>query len=264
MSRGLLKMFAWTIAIVLVALPVLGVLNGWFAADRWPIRNLELQAEFNHVGAEQIRAAAKNYLGAGFFAVRLDEVRAAVSTLPWVERVEVRKRWPDTIEMRVFEQQPFARWGDKRLIGRNGTLFAAPGTESIQGLPQLSGPDDALAQVVDFYNKALRTLTGSGLTLAGVTLSARGSWKLSLVDGSEIELGQRDIDEHLQRFLDVFPRLAAGRGSNAFAHADLRYANGFAIRWLATPPSAPTVAPTDQSTPAKPAIDKQAAAEKHA
>jgi cell division protein FtsQ len=255
MSRGVLKIFAWTIAIVLVALPVLGVLNGWFAADRWPIRNLQLQAEFNHVGAEQIRSAARNYLGAGFFAVRLEDVRAAVSALPWVERVEVRKRWPDTIEMRVFEQQPFARWGDKRLIGRNGALFAAPGTESIQGLPQLNGPDDALAQVVDFYNKSLRTLTGSGLTLAGVSLSARGSWKLALVDGSEIELGQRDIDDHLLRFLDVFPRLAAGRGSNAFSHADLRYANGFAIRWLVNAPTTPTD---------KPAPPKPAAAEKQA
>lgn len=261
MSRGPLKLFAWAIALALVATPVLGVLNGWFAADRWPIRNLQLQAEFNHVGAEQIRAAARNYLGAGFFAVKLDEVRAAVSALPWVERVEVRKRWPDTIEMRVFEQQPFARWGDKRLIGRNGVLFTAPGTESIQGLPQLSGPDDALVQVVDFYEKSQRTLTGSGLTLAGVSLSARGSWKLALVDGSEIELGQRDIDEHLQRFLDVFPRLAAGRGSNAFAHADLRYANGFAIRWLATPPATtPTdkPAPSDKPASPKPAAEKQA------
>ncbi len=262
MSRFVLKLFAWTIAIALVALPVLGVLNGWFAADRWPIRNLQLQAEFNHVGAEQIRTAANAYLGAGFFAVRLDDVRAAVAAWPWVERVEVRKHWPDTIEMRVLEQQPFARWGDKRLIGRNGALFAAPGTEAIQGLPQLNGPDDTLAQVVDFYNKTLRTLTGSGLTLAGVTLSARGSWKLTLVDGSEIELGQSDIDAHLQRFLDVFPRLAAGRGTNTFTHADLRYANGFAIRWPATattttPGGKP--APTDAGAPQKPA-----AAEKHA
>ena len=258
MNRSILKLVAWMIAIALVALPVLGVLNCSFAADRWPIRNLQVQAEFNHVGAEQIRAAANNYLGAGFFAVRLDAVRAAVSTLPWVERVEVRKRWPDTIEMRVFEQQPFARWGDNRLIGRNGTLFSAPGTESIQGLPQLSGPDDALVQVVDFYNKSLRTLTGSGLTLAGVALSARGSWKLVLVDGAEIELGQRDIDEHLQSFLDVFPRLAAGRGSNAFTRADLRYANGFAIRWLAPAPAPPAGTQPDKPAPPKAAAEKQA------
>lgn len=270
MNRRVLKIFAWAIALTLVVLPVVGVLNGWFASERWPIRNLQVEAEFNHVGAEQIRAAAKNSLGTGFFAIKLDDVRAAVAALPWVERVEVRKRWPDTLEMRVLEQQPFARWGDKRLVGRNGALFAAPGTESIQGLPQLEGPDDALAEVVDFYNNTLRVLTGSGLSLAGVSLSARGSWKLSLVDGSEIMLGQHDIDERLQRFLDVFPRLAAGRGTNVFARADLRYANGFAIRWLAVAApfsdrSAPdTVNPnktgTEKISPDKPAPSKQSGA----
>ncbi|MBS0589310.1 MAG: cell division protein FtsQ/DivIB [Proteobacteria bacterium] len=260
MSRTVLKLFAWAIALSLIGLPIVGVLKGWFAQERWPIRNLQVEAEFNHVGAEQIRAATKNYLGTGFFAIKLEAVRAAVATLPWVERVEVRKRWPDTIEMRVLEQQPFARWGDKRLVGRSGTLFDAPGTEAIQGLPQLSGPDAQLAAVVEFYQKTLNTLSGSGLALAGVALSARGSWTLSLVDGSEILLGQRDIDAHLQRFLDVFPRLAAGRGTNAFARADLRYANGFAIRWLATAsPSTPgATAPSDKSAvPAKPSATSQ-------
>jgi len=250
MNGRILKLFAWAIALTLVVLPVVGVLNGWFASERWPIRNLQVAAEFNHVSAEQIRAAAKNYLGTGFFAIKLDNVRAAVEALPWVEHVEVRKRWPDTIEMRVIEQQPFARWGDKRLVGRNGALFSAPGTESIQGLPQLDGPDAALGDVVEFYNKTLGTLNGSGLALAGVSMSARGSWKLSLVDGSELMLGQRDIDERLQRFLDVFPRLAAGRGTSAFARADLRYANGFAIRWLVAAPAG------DKPGNDKPAQDK--------
>lgn len=259
MNRTVLKLFAWAIALSLIGLPIVGVLNGWFAQDRWPIRNLQVEAEFNHVGAEQIRAATKNYLGTGFFAIKLEDVRTAVASLPWVERVEVRKRWPDTIEMRVLEQQPFARWGDKRLVGRSGQLFDAPGTESIQGLPQLSGPDAALADVIEFYQKTLNTFSGSGLALAGVSLSMRGSWTISLVDGSEILLGQRDIDEHLKRFLDVFPRLAAGRGTNSFARADLRYANGFAIRWLAAAPTpAPGAAsPTDKPAPGKPPATQQ-------
>ena len=55
-SRVVLKVIAWSIALTLVALPVVGVLNGWFAADRWPVRYLKVDAEFNHVSAEQIRA----------------------------------------------------------------------------------------------------------------------------------------------------------------------------------------------------------------
>ena len=30
------KLLAWSLALTLVALPSLGVLNGWFASYRWP------------------------------------------------------------------------------------------------------------------------------------------------------------------------------------------------------------------------------------
>src|SRR5512140_1656598 len=123
--RLLLKLLAWGIALTLVLLPVVGVLNGWFAADRWPVRYLRVDAEFNHVSAEQIRAATAAHLGTGFFAIDLDRVRASVAALPWVERVEVRKRWPDTLEVRVLEREPFARWGADRLVSHDRTLFSA-------------------------------------------------------------------------------------------------------------------------------------------
>ncbi|MGH8125951.1 MAG: cell division protein FtsQ/DivIB, partial [Rhodanobacteraceae bacterium] len=37
-----LRLAAWLIALTLVALPVVGVLQGWFASDRWPVRELQL------------------------------------------------------------------------------------------------------------------------------------------------------------------------------------------------------------------------------
>jgi cell division protein FtsQ len=229
-SRLALKSVAWAIALALVLLPVVGVLNGWFAAERWPVRYLRVDAEFNHVSAEQIRTAAATHLGTGFFALDLDRVRASVATLPWIERVEVRKRWPDTLELRVVEREPFARWGEQRLIGRDGRVFSAPGAESIQGLPQLAGPDAALDDVIDFYNRSTRLFSGTGLTVAGVQLSERGSWRLALGGGAEVEIGRERATERLQRFIDVLPRLVSAH-SAGFEHADLRYANGFAIRW---------------------------------
>lgn len=229
-GRRVLKLVAWGIALTLVLLPVVGVLNGWFAAERWPVRQLRVDAEFNHVSAEQIRAAAATHLGTGFFALDLDRVRASIAALPWVEKVEVRKQWPDTLEVRVLEQQPFARWGDHRLIGHNGTLFSAPGAESIQGVPHLAGPDDRLSDVIDFYTRSQRLFSGTGLNVVGVALSERGSWTLVLGSGAEVEIGREQATSRLQRFIAVLPRLTATR-SGGFERADLRYANGFAIRW---------------------------------
>jgi cell division protein FtsQ len=154
--RGAIRLLAWCLAIALVALPVVGVLRGWFAANRWPVTRLTVQAEFKHVGAEQIRAAILPRLGRGFFALDLDAVQKAVAALPWVESVEARKRWPDTLILRVYERQPFARWNDKQLISRQGQVFDAPQDAEAAGLPALRGPDARLAEVVSFYAEAQR------------------------------------------------------------------------------------------------------------
>jgi cell division protein FtsQ len=226
----LLKLIAWAIAITLVALPIIGVLNGWFASDRWPVTKLDVRAEFNHVSAEQIRAAVAPHLGEGFFAVNLGDVREAVAKLPWVEHAEARKRWPDSIELVVYEQQPFARWGKDRLINRHGRVFSVAGVEGLQGLPELSGPDDRLDEVIQFHADCIKEFTGSGLIVTAVALSPRGGWTLTLASGAAIAVGREQPRERLKRFLDAWPRLASGR-SDAPVYVDLRYANGFAVRW---------------------------------
>lgn len=228
-SASLPRLLAWGLALTLVALPIIGVLNGWFAAERWPVRYVRVEAEFAHLSAEQIRATAVVHLTDGFFAVKLDEVQRAVAALPWVEKAEARKHWPDTIELRVVEQQPLARWRSDRLINRSGALFAVPGTEGLQGLPLLAGPDNQLAAVIEFYSHSQHDFIGSGLNVTGVELSDRGSWKLALSNGAEIVLGREQAAPRLRRFLAVLPRLLAARGN--FERADLRYSNGFAITW---------------------------------
>ena len=41
--NALLRILAWTFAVALVVLPVVAVLNGWIAAERWPLRTLRVQ-----------------------------------------------------------------------------------------------------------------------------------------------------------------------------------------------------------------------------
>ena len=232
-----LKLLAWSIALILVALPIVGVLNGWFAAERWPVTKLSVRAEFDHVSADQIRAAAQPLLGQGFFAIKLGHVRDAVAGLPWVERAEARKRWPDTIDLVVYEQQPYARWGADRLVNRHGRIFTVAGASGLRGLPRLAGPDNRLADVLRFYADCLREFSGSGLVIEAVTLSSRGGWRLDLASGAVIEIGRKDSERRLQRFLDVWPRLASAHPGPP-AYIDLRYENGFAMRWPVALPAA--------------------------
>ncbi|MEO7050103.1 MAG: cell division protein FtsQ/DivIB [Rhodanobacter sp.] len=232
--KGAIRLAAWCLAIALIALPVVGLLRGWFAADRWPVTQLTVQAEFKHVSAAEIRAAVLPRLGKGFFALDLDAVQKSVAALPWVESVEARKRWPDTLQLRIYERQPFARWNDKQLISRQGRVFDAPNAAELIALPDLRGPAARLAEVVSFYAGASKAFVGTHLQINGVALTERGSWSVTTTGGAQIVIGDRDqAGQRLHRFLDVYPQLIAGH-ADGFVYADLRYTNGFAVRWPET------------------------------
>src|SRR5690606_8520862 len=92
---ALARILAWTLAVALVALPLVAVVQGWIGAERWPLRTLRINDDLQQVDPAAVREAVLPYAQAGFFAVPLDEVREAVVRLPWVDEVEVSKRWPD-------------------------------------------------------------------------------------------------------------------------------------------------------------------------
>ena len=230
-GAGLLaQAIGWVLALVLVALPLVGLLNGWFASDRWPLRQLKVSAQFSRVSAEQVQATVAPHAGVGFFALPLEQIRAALAGLPWVERVEVRKRWPDTLEVVIHEHRPVARWGEDRLLSDHGVLFAAPGAQMIEGLPLLAGPDSRVRDVVAAWADAREVLAGTGLTPVGVRLTPRGSWRVRLADGGDLIVGRTDPLPRLRRFARVAPKLMAIE-RRPFLRADLRYTNGFAITW---------------------------------
>ena len=158
-----------------------------------------------------------------------------------VDQAEVRKRWPDVIEVSLREHRVFARWGDDRLLSDEGELFTAPGAEQLQGLPHLDGPDARVADVIALHASATRLLGAVDLAVSGVRLSARGSWTLTLADGARAVIGRADPAPRLERLVRVFPRLRS-IDTRDFERIDLRYTNGFAVRWA--PASAPTAPAT--------------------
>ncbi len=252
-----LRITAWLAALAIISLPVIAVLNGWLASDRWPFRQLSVNGEFRHVSLEQIRAAASKGLAPGYFAVDLERVRADVAALPWVEQVEVRKRWPDQIALNVIEREAVAIWGNDQLLSASGELFSAPGDEFPQALPRLVGPAAQRHEIWNFFVQAERALRPTGLAPSGVVRSGRGAWTLPLAHGGSLLLGRTDARNRLARFTGVFQSLGVSNPTT-LQLADLRYANGFALRWQAaaagdsgeteTPAAAP-----ESSAPASPA-----------
>lgn len=230
----LMRVLAWGLALVIVMLPVVGVLNGWIASEKWAINRLSVTAEYERVSQEQIQSAIAKHVSKGFFALDVDSINEAVSSIPWVAKSSIRKRWPDTLEVDVQEHHVYARWNDDKLISEHGQVFSAPGGQQVSGVPLFYGPEGRLADVLKFYESARTQMEGTGLFVVETRMSERGSYSVVLNDGSEVMIGRTEPEQRFQRFVSLLPRFFH-TGTQAMRFADLRYANGVSIIWQAPP-----------------------------
>ncbi len=233
MMKALFRLTAWTLAIALVVLPVAAVLNGWIGGERWPMRHLRVSGEFNLVTDQQVRETVLPYVNKGYFAVDLEQVRQNIAALPWVKQTDVRKRWPDRLEVTVAEYKPLARWGEKNLLAENGEIFAIPKNAKFK-LPLFEGPDASTSDMMSFYGYAKPLFLTMGLQVQSIRMSARGSWSLTLSDGLEIEVGRGEPQQRLARFARLMPQIKNDELNRQLVRADLRYTNGFALSWKQT------------------------------
>ncbi|WP_411832967.1 cell division protein FtsQ/DivIB [Pseudoxanthomonas mexicana] len=227
---AILRILAWLLALALVALPVVAVLNGWIGAERWPLSRLRVHGQFEQVDPAQLRAVVLPHAQRGFFAVRLQDVQDAIEKMAWVERAEVRKRWPDVMEIVVVEHRPFARWGQDRLLSEHGKLFPTPKDLDVRRLPLLAGPDSQVLEVVALYNESRQMFAPVGLEVRSLAMDRRGSWSLDLSNDVQVVVGRTDARPRLARFVRVLPQVLA-RQHAPLLRADLRYTNGFALVW---------------------------------
>lgn len=248
----LARLLGWTFALLLLAMPVVAVVQGWIGGGRWPIRVLALQAPLELVDEASIRAVVAPRAARGFFATDPAAIRAALAELPWVDRVDVRKRWPDRLEVRVTEHRPYARWTEGRLVAEDGRLFRAPDGVALP-LPQFTGVDDRAADVLAFHREARPVLVRAGDDIAELHLSARGGWRLVTREGLVVELGRQDALPRLSRFARLLPTLRQDPAGRPLRTADLRYTNGFALSWGEPTRSVPPAAAPGDARATSPA-----------
>jgi cell division protein FtsQ len=225
-----LNLAAGALTGVAVAVLALVLLTGLLRSPLLPVRELVVQGKPQHVGREAIEAALVERGGGNFFAFDLADLRNALERLPWVRRVELRRVWPDRIEVELEEHVALARWGDDALVNLQGERFAG---DADPALPSFSGPAGTEHEVAERYRRFVSILAPLGAPLERVALSPRFSWQLYLANGLAIALGRETnadpIEARLARFVGAFPA-TLGRLARRHEYVDLRYPNGFALR----------------------------------
>jgi cell division protein FtsQ len=224
------------LAVATVAGSVAGLtlmLNWMNDPHYWPVRSVHAEGRFVHLQREQMLEEVMPLAQRGFFAAQVGEIQGRLQDLAWVDEVSVRRVWPDRIDVQVREQTAIAHWGEQGLLNPRAQVFEPRQAVELPGLPHFEGPDGHQKRVLAMYQKMLVTLRPLQLGIDRLRLDARRTWSVQLSNGLSVEVGRNDPLERIARFVRVYPAiLAADDGS--LVSVDLRYTNGFAVRWEST------------------------------
>ncbi len=262
----------WTL--VLAALTVVALVFTWLLRHgSFAIQRIRLDAELHRTSVATIRANALPRLEGNFFTLDLQAARRAFESVPWVRQAEVQRHWPGQLRVRLTEHKAVALWEstdsrerrDDRLVGQDGSVFQAnPGDVEDDNLPVFRGPDGASAQMWALYRPLHDALAPIGRLAGGsqqasirsLQLSSKGSWSADLDTGARLELGrgtQAEVLARTESFVRTLPQ-AVAPFRRPVLYADLRHAEGYALRLAGVSTSGPApVKPTAQAPrPAKP------------
>ncbi|MCX7097115.1 MAG: cell division protein FtsQ/DivIB [Methylococcales bacterium] len=195
-----------------------------------PIKYVRIEGVFQYLGKDEVKAVLLPLVTAGFFDADMQAIHVAVSTLPWVDTVTVKRVWPDTIDIKIRERKPYARWGQNSLITERGVIFTPQNIGQFQNLTVVTGPEFQQVKVLEIMKGIKTTLADQSMVLAEFDVNDRWAWKIKLASGLEILLGSNEQLKKMQRFLKTLAVLNQEQVEQ-MAVVDLRYPNGYAVSW---------------------------------
>ena len=198
-----------------------------------PIQKLELVGVFQRVNPIQVEEIFSQALGKGFFSIEIRSLEKDLEKLNWVDNVEIARRWPNKISVRIYEQVPSAIWNNDSLLNSRGELFLSRKNYNFPELPNLFGPNGSELKIAKKYFELKDFLEKANLDLEFISIDERSSWIISFNGGPKIRLGRKDIDSRTIRLFDlVIPNFK--NDLSHISYIDMRYESGFSVGWEST------------------------------
>ena len=220
----------WLLALLPLALLVAGVFWGlhWMLAR--PVGQVAIYGEITYADQMALQERALPWLNEPFWRVDLEGMQQSLVTDPWLAAVEITRRWPNQIDIHLYEHQAWAFWQDRGVLNASGELFFPQNRELLELDLHFYASREDLPSLLVFYEQLQSKLDKLNLKITEIQLEPRGAWRLQLEEGVILHLGRDNIEKRINRFLWAWQKWSASE--RELIHViDARYPNGLSVAW---------------------------------
>ncbi len=212
--------------------------GGWFSwkqlhsqdAASKPIRYVKIEGAFQYISKDRVKQALTPEMKRGFYQADMNAIHQAISSLPLVDKVDVKRVWPDAVYIKITEHKPVVRWSSNALLNKQGDLLIPDNIADFKNLPLITGPQGQERKLLEIMKGVYIVLKDKSMQLAEFHVNDRRAWRIKLASGLDMKLGSKAPLENMQRFLKTMDLLGEEQIA-MMASVDTRYPNGFAVTW---------------------------------
>ena len=170
------------------------------------IKNIEIE---NNLLINQIKIEEKldNIYGKNIFFIKEKDIEVPLGKIDFLDRIEVKRKYPNTIIIKIFETEPTAiifKNKVKYLLDSSSNLISLKGNYNFDELPEVFG-EYAKDNFIYFLNQ-LKKNNFPRNQIKKFYYFQIGRWDLQLLNNKIIKLPYNNIDEAIIKSVELLDR----------------------------------------------------------
>ncbi|MBU92267.1 MAG: hypothetical protein CML88_01895 [Rhodobiaceae bacterium] len=167
------------------------------------LKNVKISG-IENTKASDIVNIVSDQRGISLTSIDLKKISSEIDNIDWVKKSELRKIYPSTLEVQVYEHNPIAIWyneGDKFLVDRDSKIITELNPNKFKNLKVVAGPNalEDIPVIISMikkypeFEKKIKSLLRVG----------DRRWTIRLHNGITIHLPEKNIANAIEEIEDL-------------------------------------------------------------
>ena len=170
------------------------------------IKNIEIVNNYL-ITKSEIKGKLNEIYTKNIFFLKRNDIEVPLQSINFLEKIEVKKKYPDTVIIKIFETKPVAtifKNEVKYLLDSSSNLILFEDNANFNHLPSIFG-EGAQKNFVNFFNQ-LKNNNFPNKEIVNFYYFKIGRWDIQLVNNKIIKFPQNDIKDAIKKSIDLLQR----------------------------------------------------------